>query len=419
MTPDRLPRHLLNVRNNMSVIGFDMGKRRNTITHRGISRGWSVRSARNGAYRLAEIGFDKIADENLILLAGNFTLIRNESMRAFKQRWRRTREHLAQELGAFCCWNHIEVQERGVVHMHSVFVMVVEDHDARERFHEEAVFAWTGGLLVNSETSFAMLTREHEEECNAGYRGQHTELLDSPVKWAKYCAKHQARTAAHSQRCMENFPSDWIQRDVKGGVRIRMRMWVMSTWFLHRYCDDKLQYELFTFAEVCRAKRFLRRHRVASARCGFEQAEQNHRRLVLANAPRRTVEKAARSVTGKRKAFSMTRRRYARACFLDERAAKDAVTCAELERYRVGESGRLHENHYYDVAGDALPPVAPPSRCFQRGQFFWNLRPYGDRAAPIPKREIQEMMGVSCWLPMSEMLRFLFPPPQPAIPALP
>ena len=169
MAADRLPRHLLNVRNNMSVIGFDKGKSRNTITRRGISCGWSTRSARNGAYRLAEIGFAKIEHENLKLLAGNFTLIRNESMRAFKQRWRRTREHLQRELGVFVIWNHIEVQERGVVHMHSVFLTVAENHDSIERFHEEAVYAWTGGLLMNSDSAFEMLTREDEEECNAGY----------------------------------------------------------------------------------------------------------------------------------------------------------------------------------------------------------------------------------------------------------
>ena len=99
-------------------------------------------------------------------------------------------------------------------------------------------------------------------------------------------------------------------------------MWVMSTWFLRRYCDDKLQYELFDFATANMLKRFLRRKREASARRGFEQAEQNHRRLVLANAPRRTVEKAARTAKGKRKGWSMIRRRYARARFMSERAAK-------------------------------------------------------------------------------------------------
>ena len=97
---------------------------------------------------------------------------------------------------------------------------------------------------------------------------------------------------------------------------------------------------------------------------------------------------------------------------------KDAETRADLECLSVGESGSFADRRHFDFHGNYASGRAPVRGCFQRGQFFWNLRPHGEEF-PLSKRGIQEMMGVSCWLPMREVFRFLFPDLQPAVPRLP
>lgn len=46
----------------------------------------------------------------------------------------------------------------------------------------------------------------------AGLRGQHARIIDGPVGWFQYLAKHAARGVKHYQRTADSIPEGW-QKD--------------------------------------------------------------------------------------------------------------------------------------------------------------------------------------------------------------
>lgn len=158
---------------------------------RGRTQGWTPAATRRNTAFLYSVRADRLTG---VGVAASLTVrecpespeafcaVRN----AFIERLRR--------LGAVRFHWVVEMQERGVPHLHATIYFEPESYRGFPYPPEFAVRdAWLGAAAALA----------------AGEAGQHVERIDGPVGWFRYQSKHASRGAKHYQRARSSFPESW------------------------------------------------------------------------------------------------------------------------------------------------------------------------------------------------------------------
>lgn len=190
-------------------------------TKRGQVEGWSVGATRRNTAFLMSIEEQRLAGAGIAL-----TLTLRDCPES-PQEWHRLRRAWTKRMeraGMLRLHWVTEWQRRGVPHLHGA-IWFPASYD-----FITPIEAWC----------------DLAERYGAGRRGQHARMIDGPVGWFQYLAKHAARGVKHYQRNSDNIPPAWQEKTgrvwghtgdwpVREGMRVELQdQHGDGGWFAYR-----------------------------------------------------------------------------------------------------------------------------------------------------------------------------------------